>query len=98
MRVIISECASLFWTGGKLIWDDYVNHRQFSLSAEAERVIRWFSIYRELDTVRTLDDSFLSIATQLVDAGILIKENSDAAREEARLLAAWGDWGARARH
>ena len=62
MRVKVAESASLFWDEGKLVWDDYVGHRQHALSVESERVLRWFSDWRELDTIRALGDEYLGIA------------------------------------
>jgi hypothetical protein len=36
-----ARCAVLFWQDGKLVWDNYLRHEQFALTAECERVLRW---------------------------------------------------------
>ena len=52
MRVRVAESTSLFWDQGRLVWDDYVSHRQHALSVESERVLRWFSDWRGSTGVR----------------------------------------------
>ena len=98
MRVRVAESTSLFWDQGRLVWDDYVSHRQHALSVESERVLRWFSDWRELDTVEALGDEHLGIAERLVDAGVLIEEDSAEHAIEQRVLANWGAWGPAARY
>ena len=98
MRVKVAESASLFWDEGKLVWDDYVGHRQHALSVESERVLRWFSDWRELDTIRALGDEYLGIAERLIEAGVLIAEDSAEHAIEQRVLAHWGAWGPAARY
>jgi SagB-type dehydrogenase family enzyme len=98
MNVKVAESAALFWDQGRLVWDDYLGHRQHALSAESERLLRWFSDWREIESVRTLGDEYLAIAERLVEAGVLIAEGSDAHAGEQRLLAHWGLWGPAARY
>jgi SagB-type dehydrogenase family enzyme len=98
MKVKVAECAALSWHGGKLVWDDYLTHRQYALAEESERVLRWFSNWRELDTVRELGDRSHAVATRLLEAGPLIAEGSAEHRAEVEVLARWGTWGSAARH
>ncbi|TQC43049.1 SagB/ThcOx family dehydrogenase [Rhodococcus sp. WS4] len=92
-KVKVAECAMLFWDDGKLVWDDYVRHRQFALTTDSERVIRWFSDWRELSSGAELGKHALSIAHRLLDARILIGEGSPEHAEQNRILAEWGTWG-----
>jgi SagB-type dehydrogenase family enzyme len=98
MRVKVAESTALFWDQGKLVWDDYIGHRQHALSIESERVLRWFSDWRELGSIDELSDEHLAIAERLLDAGVLIAEDSDEHAIEQRVLANWGPWGPAARY
>jgi SagB-type dehydrogenase family enzyme len=98
MRVKVSESAALFWDQGKLIWDDYLGHRQHALTADSERLLRWFSDWRDLDSVSALGEEYLAIANRLLEAGVLIAEDSAEHDAERRLLAHWGAWGPSARY
>jgi SagB-type dehydrogenase family enzyme len=98
MRVKVAASASLFWDQGKLVWDDYVGHHQHALSIESERVLRWFSDWRDLDTIRALGDEYHDIAARLLEAGVLIAEDSTEHASEQRVLADWGAWGPAARY
>src|ERR1700741_3170715 len=98
MRVRTSRCAVLFWAKDKLVWDDYLTHRQFALTEKSERVLRWFRSWQELDSIWEHDSDLATIAKHLLDTGILIAENSPAHTEEERVLARWQDWGPAARH
>jgi SagB-type dehydrogenase family enzyme len=95
VKVKIAECAALFWDGGKLVWDDYLGRRQFAITADTERVLRFFRDWRGLDSVET-DDA--ALAQHLLDAGLLIAEGSAEHREEQRVLDRWREWGPAARH
>jgi len=97
MRAKVASSASLFWDQGKLVWDDYVGHRQHALSIESERVLRWFSDWRDLDTVRAIGDEYFAIAERLLEAGVLVAEDSSEHAMEQRILAQWGSWGPAAR-
>jgi SagB-type dehydrogenase family enzyme len=98
MRVKVAASASLFWDQGKLVWDDYVGHHQHALSVESERVLRWFSDWRDFDTVRALGDEYLGIAERLLEVGVLVAEDSAEHAIEQRVLANWGAWGPAARY
>lgn len=98
MRVKVSECASMFWSCGRLVWDDSLRHKQLPLSESGERVVRWFASWREIDSVRELGDGFRAVADQLVSAGVLVAERSIDAKREDDVLAQWRAWGSAARH
>jgi SagB-type dehydrogenase family enzyme len=98
MRVRVAESGLLFWDGGKLVWDDYIGQKQVALTADSERLLRWFSDWRELSSVRALGDEYLLVAERLVETGILIAEDSAAHHAEQRLLAHWGAWDPPARY
>lgn len=98
MRVKTAECAALFWDEGKLVWDDYLAHRQFALTEKSERVLWWFRAWRDLDSIREHDTDLALIAKHLLDARLLIAENSLAHREEERVMTRWREWGPAARH
>ncbi|MFL5830023.1 MAG: SagB family peptide dehydrogenase [Solirubrobacteraceae bacterium] len=98
MRVKVAEATALFWDQSRLVWDDYIGHRQLALSADSERVLRWFGDWAELDSIDELGDEYLAIAERLLDAGVLIAEDSDEHAIEQRVLANWGPWGPAARY
>lgn len=98
MRVKVSECATLFWDEGRLVWDDYMRQRQHALTAESEVLLRWFATWRDLESARELGERSLAVARRLLEAGILVAEDSEEHAAEQRLLARWGAWGGSARH
>ncbi|MCP2165540.1 SagB family peptide dehydrogenase [Goodfellowiella coeruleoviolacea] len=103
MRIKVAEHAALFYRDGDLVWDDYLRHRQFQLTETAELLCRRFARFTDVDellaplggperaTIRSLID-------ELLDARVLIAEDSAEHRAERGLLAAWSSWGAGARH
>ena len=98
MRVKVADCAAMFWDGGHLVWDDYLHHRQFALTPESERVVSWFRAWRDLDSAHDLGDGAGAIAERLLEAGVLIAEDSPRRAAETAVLAEWGDWGPAARY
>lgn len=96
--VKVAECAAMYYHRGRLIWDDYLHHRQFELTADAEALCRSFARFTDLDSalaplppgdaaaVQTLID-------ELIAGGVLIEEGSPAHAAEQELLAAWESWG-----
>ena len=98
MRVKASECATLFWSEGRLVWDDYMRQRQHALTAESEVLLRWFATWRDLESARELGERSLAVGRRLLEAGVLVAEGSEEHAAEQRLLARWGAWGASARH
>jgi SagB-type dehydrogenase family enzyme len=95
----MSACGVLAWNDGHLVWDDYLDHRDFALAEGAERVVRHFVDWGELESVRRLGpapvdgDRFLRIARELLDSDILVARDSERERRERDILAAWGTWG-----
>lgn len=97
MKVKVAECATLYWHGGKLIWDDALGHRQLALTTASERLLRTFATWRELDDA-DLGPEQRAVATRLLEAGVLMAWGSQAHEDEVRVLAAWQSWGPAARH
>ncbi|MBB3036338.1 SagB family peptide dehydrogenase [Hoyosella altamirensis] len=97
-RVKVAEYAAMFWKGGDLIWDDYLHHRQFALTAESESILRWFSSWRILSSIGAPGEIQRAIADRLIDEKVLIREGSAEHYEETRLLDEWGSWGAGTRY
>jgi len=97
MRVKVSESATLFWSGGRLVWDDPVRRSQHALTAESEVLLRWFARWRELESARELGERSLAVARRLLEAGVLVEEGSAAHAAEGRLHERWRVWGASAR-
>ena len=91
-------CAVLFWQDGKLVWDNYLRHEQFALTAQSERVVRWFAGWRELESVRGLGEQEYVVADRLLDAGVLIRRDSPEDLAERRVLSEWADFGPAARY
>ncbi len=96
MKVKVAECATLFWHGGKLVWDDALNHRQLALTAASEGLLRTFATWRELDDVE-LGPEQLAVTARLIDAGVLLEWGSPAHENEVQVLADWQPWGVAAR-
>ncbi|MEV7807997.1 SagB family peptide dehydrogenase [Microbispora sp. NPDC088329] len=103
MNVRLSACGALLWDAGRLVWDDYLDHRQFALADGVERVLRWFTGFRPLDSVREMADDpgeaahWHQIATVLADNDVLICENGPRHRREQAVERAWRPWGPLAR-
>jgi SagB-type dehydrogenase family enzyme len=101
MRLKVSETGVMFWRHGQLIWDDYVHHEQFALRPRAEAVLRAFSNWREWH--EPLGESIPSelegipnlplLISQLLEAGVLVAEGSEASAMEERLRH-WDTWHA----
>ncbi|MCP2258976.1 SagB-type dehydrogenase domain-containing protein [Streptoalloteichus tenebrarius] len=103
MRVKVAEYAALFYDRGRLVWDDYLHHRQFEMTEVAERVCRAFAEFADPDDVcaeLAPEDAAAvrKVVDELVEAGVLVVEGSPEHGEEQALLAAWADWGPSARH
>jgi SagB-type dehydrogenase family enzyme len=98
ITVQAARCAVMFWQDGKLVWDDYLRHEQLALTAESERVVRWFADWKDLDTAHALGDHAHPVAVRLLEAGVLIGRDSPADLAEQRVLAQWGAFGPAARY
>jgi SagB-type dehydrogenase family enzyme len=102
VRIKVSENVVFYWRKGQLICDDYVAHEQRALSAAAEPLLRWFSEWKDPGSLSKIaDDDDLAkleaLAAQLLGAGILLAEGSDAHRRE-QALERWDAWGSSAKH
>ncbi len=103
MKVRLSACGALLWDAGQLVWDDYLDHRQFALSDGVERVLRWFAAFRDLDSLRQIaadpDEAarFHDLAAALAEHDILITEDGPRHRREQEIERAWAPWGLLAR-
>ena len=93
-----ASCAVMFWQDGKLVWDDYLRHEQLALTAESERVVRWFADWKDLGTAHALGQRARDVAARLLEAGVLIGRDSPADLAERRVLAEWGAFGPAARY
>ncbi|GAB2989927.1 SagB family peptide dehydrogenase [Saccharothrix stipae] len=103
MRAKVAEHATLFYSDGAVVWDDYLHHRQFAMSETAELLCRKFTEFTDVDELLAPlaegDRAALrKVFDELVEAGVLIVEGSPQHEEECRLLAAWREWGNSARH
>jgi SagB-type dehydrogenase family enzyme len=93
MQVKVSELSTMYWRNGQLVWDDYIRHAKYILTSESERVIHWFSSWREIDSISVLGKKYLGITAQLIMNGILIvKESREDTREE-KIVSTWSTWG-----
>ncbi|WP_026360232.1 SagB family peptide dehydrogenase [Amycolatopsis nigrescens] len=99
MRVRVSACGSMFWDDGRLVWDDYLGHRQLALTDGTERVLRWFVSWREVSSIEELDPDpaararLRTFTEQMLGREILIEEDSPRHRAEQRVLRSWSAWG-----
>lgn len=97
MRVKVSENTVLYWKRGQLICDDFVAHEQHALTQDAEFLLRWFGKWKDADSLYELAleghsvPKLQALTRQLLDAGVLIAEGSDAHRLEDR-LDSWDEW------
>ncbi|GIH92747.1 SagB/ThcOx family dehydrogenase [Planobispora siamensis] len=97
-EVKTAACAVMFWQDGKLVWDDYLRQRQFALTGQSERVVRWFCEWRDLESARLLGERALEIAGRLLETGVLIRRDSPEDLAERELLAEWGAFGPATRY
>lgn len=103
MMIKVSENIILYWKKGQLICDNFVAHKQCALSQLAEPLLRWFSDWKDIDSLFELDSDehssskLKALTQQLLDAEILISEGSDAYLLEER-LSSWDAWRRSARY
>lgn len=97
MRVKVSENTVLYWKRGQLICDDFVAHEQHALTQDAEFLLRWFGKWKDADSLYELAleghsvPKLQALTHQLLDAGVLIAEGSEAHNLEDR-LDSWDEW------
>lgn len=83
MRARVSRLVVLWWRDGQLICDDPLRHRQVALTEAAERLLRHYRDWAEIDG---------PLARQLLGAHILIAEGSAEHELEDR-LGSWRELG-----
>jgi hypothetical protein len=93
MRVRVAEGGSLTWRSGAAVWDDHLRHQQLALTEMSLDVVRWFADWRELDSAEELGERHAKVAYRLLEAGVLVAEDSASHRRERELGAAWQAWG-----
>jgi SagB-type dehydrogenase family enzyme len=101
--VRVSACGVWCWQAGRVIWDDYLDHRQFVLVEGAERLLSWFAEWRDGQSIRSLGDATFNsaayerITDTLLGGDILIQEGSARHARETAVLFSWSAWGPLAR-
>ncbi len=97
MMLKVSENMVLYWKHGQLICDNFVRHKQYALSPLAEPLLRWFANWKDIDSLGELEhDEILrsrlkNQVQRLLDAGILIAQDSEENQLEEKLRA-WDVW------
>lgn len=95
MLLRVSACGGLFWREGGLIWDDYLEHRQFGLAAGVEQLLSRFADWFPTGSIAVRADQ--DAARTLAEHGILVERGSRRHQREETILASWSDWGPIAR-
>jgi SagB-type dehydrogenase family enzyme len=96
MQIKVSELSIMYWRNGQLVWDDYLHRAKYILTLESEQVVRWFSSWREIDSIAVLGEKYLGITAQLLTNGLLIVEESCQSIDEDKIVSAWKIWGSAA--
>jgi len=94
-RLRVNSLVGFSWRAGQLVCDDPLGHRQVALRPEAERLLRRFATWAPLSAADDVVAGGAALARQLVDAGVLIAEDS-AAHQREEDLGAWRDLGSAA--
>lgn len=101
MLLRTSANVVFFWKNGQLISDNFVSREQRALSPLAEPLLRWFSSWKDLDSLKQLDaqasEKLRSMTLLLLSAGVLIEKDS-AGHELEEELALWDGWGQAAKY
>ncbi|MCE7006358.1 SagB/ThcOx family dehydrogenase [Kibdelosporangium philippinense] len=98
-RLRISSYGALLWQADQLIWHDTLTHRRFAVGQEADVVLRCFTTWQPLTTVRkhARDNDhaeyLVAITERMRAANILITWDSERHRAEEEHEAAWHRWG-----
>ena len=98
-RLRISSCGALLWQADQLVWHDTLTHRRFAIGEEADVVLRCFTTWQPLSSLRAhARDSdhaefLLAIAERLSAAHVLIVWKSERHRVEDANQDAWHRWG-----
>jgi SagB-type dehydrogenase family enzyme len=95
----VSGCGILLRVRDHLVWDDYLSHRQYALADGVERVLQWFTTWRDLESIRAADrdeqvgERLVRAAAALLDRNILVAEGSDRDHAERAIEREWAGWG-----
>ena len=98
-RLRISCCGALLWHADQLVWHDTLTHRRFAIGEEADAVLRCFTSWQPLSSLRerARDDEhggfLLAIAERLRAADVLVAWKSERHRLEDANQNAWSRWG-----
>ncbi|HTI21057.1 MAG TPA: SagB/ThcOx family dehydrogenase [Kutzneria sp.] len=90
MRLRVSACGGVFIIDGQVVWDDYLDHRQFVLGTDTDEVMRWFLRWRDRDSV---PERLRPARDALLANDVLVAEGSQRDAQEQAVLHAWGRWG-----
>jgi len=90
MRLRVSACGGVFITDGQVVWDDYLEHRQFVLGTDTDEAMRWFLRWRDRDSV---PERLRPVRDALLANDVLVAEGSQRDAQEQAVLHAWDRWG-----
>jgi SagB-type dehydrogenase family enzyme len=93
MNVRVAASGSLAWREGAAVWDNHLDHRQHALTELSLDVLRWFADWRALTSAAELGPRHEAVARRLLEAGVLVAEDSLAHAREQHVSGAWGRWG-----
>jgi SagB-type dehydrogenase family enzyme len=93
MNVRVAASGSLAWRSGAAVWDNHLDHRQHALTDISLDVVRWFGDWRELASIAALGPRHEAVARRLLEAGVLVAEDSPEHEREQQVAGAWGRWG-----
>ncbi|WP_053226019.1 SagB family peptide dehydrogenase [Solirubrobacter soli] len=93
MNVRVAASGSLAFREGAAVWDNHLDHRQHALTELSLDVLRHFSDWRELASAAELGPRHEAVARRLLEAGVLVAEDSLAHARELHVTGSWGRWG-----
>lgn len=98
VRLRTSWCGALFYERGRVIWNDYLDHREFAVAPGTEHLLRDFADWRTYTpAVANYSDLEHQIIRALREHDILLAEGTARHRREDAVVARWGEWGPVAR-
>ncbi|WP_270578032.1 SagB/ThcOx family dehydrogenase [Caldibacillus thermoamylovorans] len=104
-EIKLSDNLIFFWKEGHFVCDNYLLHDQKSINPKLIPLLNWFSMWKEKDSISDFvemfsdftEDMLSSAIEQLIEAKILITEDSEEYTNELS-LGIWGDWGNSAKY
>ena len=98
LRLRTSRCGAVFYERGRVVWNDYLDHREFAVAPGTEQVLRDFADWRTYTPAAARhSDREHRIIAALREHDILHAEGTDRHRREDAVVARWGQWGPVAR-